>query len=39
MGTIPIYKDIRAIRATTEMNMQSDTILKFLADSLRYLAR
>jgi hypothetical protein len=39
MGRSPIYSSIQANEAAMEPNMQATAILKFLADSRRYLAR
>jgi hypothetical protein len=39
MGRGPIYSSIQANEAVMEQNMQATVIIKFLADSRRYLAR
>jgi hypothetical protein len=39
IGAGPIYKSIGTTTTRAEINMQSAVILKFLADSRRYLDR
>jgi hypothetical protein len=37
IGSDPIYKTMPTINPATEPNMQANAVLKFLADSRRYL--
>jgi hypothetical protein len=39
MRSGPIYTSIRTDQAAMEANMETEAILRFLADSRRYLAR
>jgi len=39
IAVAPIYIAMKTFTATKEMNMQPDAILRFLADSRRYLDR